>query len=83
LIRSTAPHAVASAPGAVRLAGGPSPREGRLEVQLPSGRWRSVCESEGWLDYYFPSWNPDQLPLARHVCKHLGYGGGVPRGAAF
>jgi len=46
----------------VRLVGGPSPREGRLEVYY-NGRWTTVCG-----DYYFTD------AAASVVCYMLGYG---------
>ena len=45
----------------VRLVGGPSPREGRLEVHY-SGRWGTVCD-----DHFNDA-------AARVVCYVLGYG---------
>jgi len=46
----------------VRLAGGPSPREGRLEV-YHNGTWGTVCGDNGFTDV-----------AARVVCYMLGYG---------
>lgn len=55
----------------MRLTGGPSNREGQLEVQLTAGgKWGSVCGS---------SWVEDVAAAARVTCRHLGMGGGVPR----
>jgi len=48
-------------PVKVRLVGGPSPREGRLEVRY-KGTWGTVCH-----DYFYGS-------AARVVCYMLGYG---------
>ena len=52
---------------AARLAGGTSPREGRLEV-YHDGAWGTVCDDGGFTD-----------AAARVVCYSLGYEGGVGR----
>ena len=55
----------------VRLVGGPSPREGRLEVYY-RGRWGTVCN-----DYYFND------AAARVVCHMLGYPDGRDIGSRY
>ena len=53
----------------MRLAGGPSEQQGRLEVQLVGNNsWLGVC-----------SWSTDWVPLAQVVCRWLGFTGGVMR----
>lgn len=83
------PSAVPAAAGAlgdvrgVRLAGGPSPAEGRLEVQL-GDRW-GLVRSNSW-NGYMASYSPADvasLAAAATVCAQLGFGGGALRGAAF
>lgn len=56
----------------MRLAGGPSEKAGRLEVKLlGNDSWHGVCAS-GWPD--------DFAPIARLVCRSLGFYGGATRG---
>lgn len=62
-------------PAAVRLAGGPTEKEGRLEVQLvPSGPWGAACAST--LPF-------EAEAVAQVVCRQLGLNGGAaqPAGA--
>ena len=62
--------------GTVRLVGGDSPLEGRVEIFL-LGQWGTVCGS-----YYSYTWD---LADATVVCHQLGYlrAVGAPRYAAF
>lgn len=66
------PHLTGSAPFEVRLAGGASSAEGRLEV-LVNGSWAGVCWS---------SW-PPFLPAAAVACRSLGLAGGSVRKSNF
>lgn len=68
----------------IRLAGGASAREGRLEAQLPDGRWGSVCEQDGYVVDQPPG--SSRFPVesaAKVACAQLGFSGGVVRDAAF
>ena len=46
--------------GAVRLAGGPLPNEGRVEL-CTAGQWKTICDN---------NWSMNE---ARVVCRQLGY----------
>ena len=49
--------------GAVRLEGGPTPDEGRVEFCVGS-RWGTVCDVGG-------TWGPEDVAV---VCRQLGFG---------
>ena len=66
--------------GTVRLVGGTTPLEGRVEIFL-LGQWGTVCDYYGY-PYYRHDWD---LVEATVVCHQLGYplAIGAPRSAAF
>lgn len=84
------PHAAApaallpagSAKPQVRLEGGPSAREGRVEMMV-NGTWRTVCDPGP--DSMSGSRNIMEISgdkaagVATTVCRQLRYGGGAPR----
>jgi len=57
----------------VRLTGGASKLEGRVEVKH-SGRWRPLCE---------PEYANQRFAVAQVVCRQLGMKGGAMRGRLF